>query len=94
MKVWRDYEQFLQELGDRFPRERKGIRKFYDECWRVFNSLNSLELKSLEEPRYLLGRMPAKPSAFVCLCIDLAPLGTNWVVGWTGWRQLSAPLRT
>ena len=56
VKVWRDYEQFLQELGDRFPHERKGIRKFYDECWRVFNSLNSLELKSLEEPRYLLGR--------------------------------------
>ena len=56
VKVWRDYEQFLQELGDRFPHERKGFRKFYDECWRVFNSLNSLELKSLEEPRYLLGR--------------------------------------
>lgn len=59
VKVWRDYEQFLQELGDRFPHERKGIRKFYDECWRVFNSLNSLELKSLEEPRYLLGRKPS-----------------------------------
>ena len=54
--MWRDYEQFLQELGSKFPKERKGIRKFYDECWRVFNSLNSLELKSLEEPRYLLGR--------------------------------------
>lgn len=59
VKVWRDYEQFLAELGDRFPHERKGIRKFYDECWRVFNSLNSLELKSLEEPRYLLGRKSA-----------------------------------
>ena len=56
VKVWRDYEHFLQELGDRFPQERRGIRKFYDECWRVFDSLNSLELKSLEEPRYLLGR--------------------------------------
>ena len=59
VKVWRDYEQFLAELGDRFPQERKGIRRFYDECWRVFNSLNSLELKSLEEPRYLLGRETA-----------------------------------
>ena len=56
VKVWLDYEQFIGELGDRFPHERRGIRKFYDECWRVFNSLNSLELKSLEEPRYLLGR--------------------------------------
>ena len=53
--MWRDYEEFLEELSSKFPHERKGIRKFYDECWRVFNSLNSLELKSLEEPRYLLG---------------------------------------
>ena len=67
VKVWRDYDQFLQELGDRFPHERKGIRKFYDECWRVFNSLNSLELKSLEEPRYLLGREPLCFCAISCL---------------------------
>ena len=55
VKVWRDYEEFLEELSSKFPHEKEGIRKFYDECWRVFNSLNSLELKSLEEPRYLLG---------------------------------------
>ena len=53
--MWRDYEEFLEELSSKFPHEKEGIRKFYDECWRVFNSLNSLELKSLEEPRYLLG---------------------------------------
>lgn len=40
VKVWRDYEEFVQELGNKFPHEREGIRKFYDECWRVFNSLN------------------------------------------------------
>lgn len=57
VKVWRQYEDFLEELSTRFPHERKGIKKFYDECWRVFNSLNSLDLKSLEEPRYLLGGM-------------------------------------
>lgn len=74
VKVWRDYEQFLQELGDRFPQERKGVRKFYDECWRVFNSLNSLELKSLEEPRYLLGQFVKQPIA----CLTLASfLATN-----------------
>ncbi|DBA72385.1 TPA: hypothetical protein ACH3X2_010424 [Trebouxia sp. C0005] len=74
VKVWRDYEEFLQELGDRFPHERKGIRKFYDECWRVFNSLNSLELKSLEEPRYLLGQFVKQPIA----CLTLASfLATN-----------------
>ena len=55
MKVWRKYEDFLEELYSKFPHERKGIKKFYDACWRVFNALNSLELKSLEEPRYLLG---------------------------------------
>ena len=58
VKVWRKYEDFIEELSQKFPHERKGIRRFYDECWRVFNSLNSLELKSLEEPRYLLGGGP------------------------------------
>lgn len=55
VKVWRAYEEFIEDLTKSFPHEREGIRKFYDECWRVFNSLNSLDLKSLEEPRYLLG---------------------------------------
>lgn len=55
VKVWRDYEEFIAELTRAFPHEKAGIRKFYGECWRVFNALNTLELKSLEEPRYLLG---------------------------------------
>lgn len=54
IKVHRLYENFLQELGDRFPQERQGIRQFYDECWRVFNCLNTMDLLSLEEPRYLM----------------------------------------
>ncbi len=53
LRVHRDYEQFIQELSDRFPHEKEGIRKFYDECWRVFNCLNAMDLLSLEEPRYL-----------------------------------------
>ena len=53
LKIHRDYEKFLQELTANFPREREGIRKFYDECWKVFNCLNAMELLSLEEPRYL-----------------------------------------
>ena len=40
VKVWRDYDAFVAELGDQFPHEREGIRRFYDECWRVFDSLN------------------------------------------------------
>lgn len=55
VKVWRKYEEFIQELIQKFPHEEAGIKLFYGECWRVFNSLNSLELKSLEEPKYLLG---------------------------------------
>jgi prolycopene isomerase len=54
LKVHRNYEKFLQELIDYFPHEREGIRKFYDECWKVFNCLNAMELLSLEEPRYLM----------------------------------------
>ena len=54
VKVHRDYEKFLQELTARFPQEARGIRHFYDDCWRVFNCLNAMELLSLEELGYLL----------------------------------------
>ena len=53
-KVHRDYEAFLRELIAKFPQEAQGIRRFYDECWQVFNCLNTMELLSLEEPRYLM----------------------------------------
>jgi prolycopene isomerase len=53
VKVHRDYEKFLQELISYFPHEQQGIRQFYDECWKVFNCLNRMDLLSLEEPRYL-----------------------------------------
>lgn len=51
--VDRDFETFLQKLQSEFPDEADGIAKFYGECWTVFNCLNSMELLSLEEPRYL-----------------------------------------
>ncbi|BAU08279.1 carotenoid isomerase [Fischerella sp. NIES-3754] len=54
LKVERNYEKFLQNLIAYFPHEAKGIRRFYDECWRVFNCLNCMDLLSLEEPRYLM----------------------------------------
>ncbi|MGL6282183.1 MAG: carotenoid isomerase, partial [Microcoleaceae cyanobacterium] len=53
VKVHKEYDQFLQELTAKFPQEKVGIKKFYDECWRVFNCLNSMDLLSLEEPGYL-----------------------------------------
>jgi prolycopene isomerase len=54
VQVHRDYENFLQELTAKFPHEKEGIRRFYDECWKVFNCLNAIELLSLEEPGYLM----------------------------------------
>ncbi|AFY77838.1 MAG: carotene isomerase [Hydrococcus sp. C42_A2020_068] len=65
LKVYRDYEKFLQELISHFPHERQGIRRFYDECWKVFNCLNAMELLSLEEPRYLMRVFFQHP--FACL---------------------------
>ncbi len=53
LKVHQNYEKFIEELTEKFPHERKGIRQFYDECWAVFNYLNSMELLSLEELQYL-----------------------------------------
>ncbi|MBR8830832.1 MAG: 4,4'-diapolycopene oxygenase [Chroococcopsis gigantea SAG 12.99] len=63
LKVHRDYEKFLQELIAYFPHEAKGIRQFYDECWRVFNCLNAMELLSLEEIGYLMRVFFAHPRA-------------------------------
>ncbi|OKH26128.1 carotene isomerase [Hydrococcus rivularis NIES-593] len=65
LKVHRDYEKFLQELTSHFPHEQQGIRRFYDECWKVFNCLNAMELLSLEEPRYLMRVFFQHP--FACL---------------------------
>ncbi len=53
LKVYQEYEKFIEELTQNFPKEKKGIRQFYDECWKVFNCLNSIELLSLEELKYL-----------------------------------------
>ncbi|WP_414529570.1 carotenoid isomerase [Nodularia chucula] len=63
LKVERHYDKFLQNLIAYFPHEAKGIRQFYDQCWQVFNCLNSMELLSLEEPRYLLRTFLQHPLA-------------------------------
>ncbi|OCR01883.1 carotene isomerase [Oscillatoriales cyanobacterium USR001] len=54
VQVHKSYENFLQELTEKFPQEAEGIRKFYGECWQVFNCLNAIELLSLEELGYLM----------------------------------------
>jgi prolycopene isomerase len=86
LKVHRDYEAFLQELIAKFPQETKGIRKFYDECWRVFNCLNAMELLSLEEIGYLLRVFFQHPAA--CLGL-LKYLPQN--VGDTARRHIHDP---
>jgi prolycopene isomerase len=68
LKVDRVYENFLQNLTAYFRHEEVGIRRFYDECWKVFNCLNSMELLSLEEPRYLMQTFFRHPLA----CLGLA----------------------
>ncbi|PXF44771.1 Prolycopene isomerase, chloroplastic [Gracilariopsis chorda] len=61
IRVHQQYERFLEELIQRFPAEENGIRSFYAECWSVFNSLNAMPLRSLEEPNYLLRVFFAHP---------------------------------
>ncbi|XP_068635395.1 prolycopene isomerase 1, chloroplastic [Aristolochia californica] len=68
VRVHKDYDHFIAELTNQFPHEKEGIQRFYSECWKVFNSLNSLQLKSLEEPIYLLGQFLKKPVE----CLTLA----------------------
>ncbi|KAK4759601.1 hypothetical protein SAY87_022732 [Trapa incisa] len=68
IRVHREYEEFIRELFSKFPHEKEGILKFYSECWKIFNALNSLELKSLEEPLYLFGQFFQKPIE----CLTLA----------------------
>ncbi|PIA59734.1 hypothetical protein AQUCO_00400557v1 [Aquilegia coerulea] len=68
VRVHREYIDFITELISKFPHEKDGINKFYSECWKIFNALNSLELKSLEEPLYLFGQFFQKPVE----CLTLA----------------------
>ncbi len=65
LKVHKNYDKFINELTEKFPHEKEGIRRFYDECWKVFNCLNAMELLSLEEPRYLMRVFFQHP--FACL---------------------------
>ncbi len=53
ISVDKEYEEFIRKLSDRFPKEKKGIRKFYGTCAKVFNCLDSMPLLSIEDPSYL-----------------------------------------
>ncbi|MCM1984240.1 carotenoid isomerase [Lyngbya confervoides] len=68
ISVPRNYENFLQELDQRFPQEQAGIRRFYGTCWRIFRALNTIDLRSLEEMRYVARSFLQHPQA----CLRLA----------------------
>ncbi|KAL8129458.1 hypothetical protein V2J09_018613 [Rumex salicifolius] len=76
--VHKEYNQFVGELTTRFPHEREGILKFYGECWKIFNALNSLKLKSLEEPLYLFGQFFQKPVE--CLTLGNKIISLIWAI--------------
>ncbi|KAG1660115.1 hypothetical protein FOA52_015095 [Chlamydomonas sp. UWO 241] len=61
IKVHHKYEEFMLELVERWPHEEAGIRAFYGDAWEIFNALNAMELKSLEEPRYLMQQLVRLP---------------------------------
>jgi len=54
ISVDKNYQQFIGKLSASFPKEKKGIKKFYDTCARVFKCLDSMPLLSIEDPSYLL----------------------------------------
>ena len=76
IKVHQDYEKFLQEIIAKFPHEAKGLRQFYDECWKVFNCLNQMDLLSLEELKYLTRVFFQHPSACLGL-VKYLPLNAG-----------------
>ncbi len=54
ISVDKNYEQFISKLTAIFPKEKEGIKKFYDTCANVFKCLDSMPLLSIEDPSYLL----------------------------------------
>ena len=53
ISVDKNYDLFLSKLSAIFPKEKEGIKKFYDTCANVFKYLDSMPLLSIEDPSYL-----------------------------------------
>ena len=53
ISVDKNYDQFINKLSATFPKEKVGIKKFYDTCANVFKCLDSMPLLSIEDPSYL-----------------------------------------
>ncbi|MBO8232211.1 carotene isomerase [Prochlorococcus marinus str. MU1402] len=54
ISVDKSYDKFINKLSESFPKEKKGIKNFYDTCANVFKCLDSMPLLSIEDPSYLL----------------------------------------
>ncbi|TNJ38420.1 FAD-dependent oxidoreductase [Chlorobaculum thiosulfatiphilum] len=84
--AWFDRDRFLESLSRRFPHERTGIRKFYDELESVYAILNALPAGSLEDVMHLgiVGaRHPLKTAAL--------GVKTLFSMGKTARRYISDP---
>ena len=53
ISVDKNYDLFISKLSASFPKEKDGIKKFYDTCASVFKCLDSMPLLSIEDPSYL-----------------------------------------
>ncbi len=53
ISIDKNYEKFISKLSASFPKEKEGIKKFYDTCANVFKCLDSMPLLSIEDPSYL-----------------------------------------
>jgi prolycopene isomerase len=53
ISVDKNYDQFIGKLSASFPKEKEGIKRFYDTCSNVFKCLDSMPLLSIEDPSYL-----------------------------------------
>jgi len=65
ISVDKNYEQFISKLSANFPKEKEGIKKFYDTCASVFKCLDTMPLLSIEDPSYLFKVFFKSP--FSCL---------------------------
>lgn len=81
-----DRQTFLDALARRFPHEREGIGRFYQELESVYDILSSLPAGSLEDPFHLLGVGAANPGKTVALAMK-----TFRSMGRTARRHISDP---
>lgn len=84
--AWYDRSRFLESLSRRFPHEREGIRRFYDELESVYAILNALPAGSLEDVMHLAVVGASHPLKAAALGVK-----TLYSMGRTARRYLTDP---